>query len=293
MRTLFLAVIFGLGFWVAAFVYWGSIDGVEPTTENLTKLFSDSFLLIIETQPTLVHISGGIGAVLGFLMGIVRKRKSPQYAQAEQQASQSENLPSGTSTAGPSSYPHSIVGMHASSTAINKGAITRILDTLTLGICKFYEVQQGYALIVVAFEKYRTSMQPGLGFLLSFWGLYQKPWGAVPIKEIIDPFKNEMVFTNDGVKCYIDVMICYKIIDPGKAIFEVDDYRQGLKEIVRAVLRNECGKLPARSLLKSREEMASLLQSALSEDAKPWGIAVRLVELTQVDIEVRHFNGNT
>lgn len=269
MRAVFFAIVFGLAFWAVAFVYQGSIDGADASWRSFIDLFSDRFLSISRGQPLTVHVAGGVGATIGWLFGIITKEKRRRIEEEVKQK-----------------LPSPLSDMKAFTATAERSAICKILDALTLGVCRFYTVPQGNELVVVAFEKYRTSMKPGLGSILSFWGLYQQPWGLVPTKEIIEQFKEELVFTSDGVKCHLDVMICYRITNPGKAVFEVDDYQEGLRQIVQAVLRNECGKLPARSLLASREEMADTLQTTLEKDAEPWGIAVRLVEITQVDMTI-------
>jgi regulator of protease activity HflC (stomatin/prohibitin superfamily) len=166
----------------------------------------------------------------------------------------------------------------------------RMLGFLTLGICKFYAVPQGNALVVTAFGKYRRACEPGLRAMLSFWGLYQRPYKDMPLvqrKDNTNPYENEIVFTSDGARCKLDVMVCYRVVDAGKALFEVDDYETAVHNIVRAVLRNECAKQPARTLLASREQMAAKLRATLEKNLTPWGIKVRFVEIAYIDIPVQ------
>jgi regulator of protease activity HflC (stomatin/prohibitin superfamily) len=162
--------------------------------------------------------------------------------------------------------------------------LDRILTVLTLGILRFFIVNQGYVRLITEFGRYVRTVKAGMGSCLSFWGLYQKPGPEIPILEQIGRYKSEEVFTSDGVKCLIDVVIWFTVSDPVKATFAVSDYKEAVFNAVRSTLRNECGKRPMRALLSGREEIISNLKKVLETDAAPWGINVRLVEMTNIDI---------
>ncbi len=162
-----------------------------------------------------------------------------------------------------------------------------LMSLATLGILKFFVVDQGTIRLVTAFGRLHVFAKPGLNSCLTFWGMYRKPGAVIPTFEQIDPYDGELVFTSDGVKCLIDVMICYRIVDPAKALFEVSDYRSAIYNLVQSVLRNECGKLPARTMLASRESMAANIQKTLERDCAPWGISIRLVEIKNIHLAVQ------
>jgi regulator of protease activity HflC (stomatin/prohibitin superfamily) len=155
---------------------------------------------------------------------------------------------------------------------------------LTLGIVRFFIVRQGYVRLVMKFGQYVRTAKPGMSSCLSFWGLYQKPSTEIPTLEQIGRYVREEVFTSDGVKCLIDVVIWYTVVDPVKALFAISNYNDAVFNAVRSILRNECGKRPTRALLSGREEILSNLKAVLERDAAPWGIDIRLVEMTNIDI---------
>ncbi len=155
---------------------------------------------------------------------------------------------------------------------------------MTLGLVRFFVVDQGYSRPVMAFGRLVKVAPPGLHSCLSFWNLYQGPVDPVPTSEQVVSYDDESVFTADGVGYQIDVMICYQIADPQKALFQVNNYKVAIENLVKSVLRNECGKLPARTLLSSREQMAKGIQESLLRDCAPWGIAIRLVEIKNIKI---------
>ena len=167
----------------------------------------------------------------------------------------------------------------------NKLAI--LLTILSLGIFRFYSVPQGYWRSVTAFGKFIRVSDPGLSHCLTLWGFYQKLGKLIPAMEQVRDYEDEMVFTKDGVECAIDAVVFFRIQDVLKAIFDVQDYEAAIKALVQALLRNGCGNLTARELLASRKKLAEELRSQLENDAKPWGISVRLVEIKGIKIMTR------
>lgn len=158
------------------------------------------------------------------------------------------------------------------------------LSSITFFTVRFFTVPQGWTFTITAFGKYLRLVPPGLAYCVSLWGLYQRIGMAVPQMEQMDTFDEESVFTSDGVHCLIDVMVCYRVVNPEAAIYQVSDYRAAIRQLVQAVLRNECGKGTTRNLLSGREAMTESLRESLASDVQPWGISVRLVEITNIQI---------
>jgi regulator of protease activity HflC (stomatin/prohibitin superfamily) len=159
-----------------------------------------------------------------------------------------------------------------------------ILSLMTLGVVRFFSVPQGYVRFVTAFGKFRRKCDPGLGHCLSFLGLYQKPTRLVPIMEQVYPLSSERVYTSDGLMCTINTVIFFTLQDTYKAIFEIQNYEKGIESLIESTVRNECGRLAARELLSARQKLADQLKAHLDTDTAPWGISVRLVEITGIEI---------
>ena len=160
-----------------------------------------------------------------------------------------------------------------------------LVSLATLGIWRFFSVPQGYVCLVTAFGKYIRQVDPGLGSCLSFWGLYQRPYKLVSVKQQTRNYPKESVFTGDGVRCAIDVFVVYKIVDPVKAVFEIENYEGAIKSLVQATLRNECGNLAARQLLAGRQQLVKKLKETLDTETETWGISVQNVEITEIEME--------
>lgn len=292
MKTFLFACFVGITGLAVGLAVFGQIDGQKIRFERTTLDKIDSFeqaWTIAKTQPATVYVCGGGGFLVGFLAGIglwlTRRGGKTRVSDASAGGSRSEVVPS---RAAKNSAETALEKMEQ-----NRPRICKLLGFLTLGIYKFYAVPQGKALVVMAMGKYRKARDPGLGAILSFWGLYQHPYKDMPLtecKEYADPYENQTVVTSDGVKCSLDVMICHRIVDPGKALFEVDNCRQAMENMVRAVLRSEYAKQTAQSLQASREQMARTLREALERGVAPWGVEVRMVEITNLDISTVQTN---
>lgn len=161
------------------------------------------------------------------------------------------------------------------------------LNFVTMGVRKYFSVPQGSVCLITAFGKYVRTAKPGLGSCWSLWGQYQKPFKLVSIKEQVKDYKEEEVFTRDGVRCTINAVVYFTITDPIKAIFEIDDYEEAIRQLAKAALRNECGDLPAMQLLAGRRKLIENLRKTLGTDTQPWGITVRLVEITEIILHDR------
>jgi regulator of protease activity HflC (stomatin/prohibitin superfamily) len=161
----------------------------------------------------------------------------------------------------------------------------KLVKWFTLGILRSANVPQGYACLLIRFGRYRRTLTSGLSVYLYLWGLWNKPFEVlVPTKEIVKTIPSEHVITRDGLQCTIRTVVFYTITDPVKAIFEVNDYEKAVESLVQATLRNECGNLAARELLASRPRIVESLRKTLTEDTPPWGIRVRLVEITDIEM---------
>ena len=292
MKTFLFACFVGITGLAAGLVVFGQIDGQKIPFERTTLEKIDSFeqaWTIARTQPATVYVCGGVGFLVGLLAGIglwlIGRGGKTRGSEAAAGGPRPEVVPARAAK-------------NSAETAIEKleqdrPRICRLLGFLTLGIYKFYAVPQGKALVVMAMGKYRKACEPGLGAILSFWGLYHHPYKDMPLiecKEYADTYENETVVTSDGVKCSLNVMICHRIVDPGKALFEVDNCQQAIENMVRAVLRSEYAKQPAQSLPASREQMARTLRETLDRGVAPWGVKVRMVEITNLDISTAQTN---
>jgi hypothetical protein len=272
-------------------------ERISLNTATYEKISAvDKAWVAFKNQPLPVFICSGVGFVGGGLVYLMYSIKLKRGSGDSFWRKKGKDKKRGTGLPGPEILPKSIWNESDEKTDLEnfesqRPVFCRLLGIATLGLLKFYAVPQGNVLVVTTFGKFRKLCNPGLGCMLSLWGFYQRPYSDMPLiqcKETTVPYERESAVTSDGIRCKLDVMICYKIDHPGKALFEVDNYKKAIDNVVRAILRHECGRIVAQDLRASREILMNNLKSVLEKDVAPWGIKVRMVKISNIEISAQN-----
>ncbi len=97
----------------------------------------------------------------------------------------------------------------------------------------------------------------------------------------VDP---QDVITKDNVSVKVNAVIYFRVIDPIKAIIEVEQYNYAMAQLAQTTLRSVCGQAELDELLSAREKINTQLQEILDTHTDPWGIKVATVELKHIDL---------
>jgi regulator of protease activity HflC (stomatin/prohibitin superfamily) len=97
----------------------------------------------------------------------------------------------------------------------------------------------------------------------------------------VDP---QDVITRDNVSVKVNAVIYFRVIDPIKAIIEVENYSYAMSQLAQTTLRSVCGQAELDELLSEREKINTHLQEILDMHTDPWGIKVATVELKHIDL---------
>jgi regulator of protease activity HflC (stomatin/prohibitin superfamily) len=97
----------------------------------------------------------------------------------------------------------------------------------------------------------------------------------------VDP---QDVITRDNVSVKVNAVIYFRVIDPTKAIVEVEQYSYAMSQLAQTTLRSVCGQAELDELLSAREKINTELQEILDTHTDPWGIKVTTVELKHIDL---------
>ena len=97
----------------------------------------------------------------------------------------------------------------------------------------------------------------------------------------VDP---QDVITRDNVSVKVNAVIYFRVIDPTKAIVEVENYTYAMSQLAQTTLRSVCGQAELDELLSEREKINTELQEILDTHTDPWGIKVATVELKHIDL---------
>jgi regulator of protease activity HflC (stomatin/prohibitin superfamily) len=95
------------------------------------------------------------------------------------------------------------------------------------------------------------------------------------------------VITRDNVPVRVAAVSYFRVIDPRRAVLDVEDYMAATLQIAQTTLRSVLGKADLDALLSEREKLNEHLQQIIDEQTEPWGIKVTIVEIKDVEIPER------
>jgi uncharacterized membrane protein YqiK len=95
------------------------------------------------------------------------------------------------------------------------------------------------------------------------------------------------VITRDNVPVRVAAVAYFRVIDPRRAVLDVEDYMAATLQIAQTTLRSVLGKAELDALLAERERLNDSLQQIIDEQTEPWGIKVTIVEIKDVEIPER------
>ncbi len=92
------------------------------------------------------------------------------------------------------------------------------------------------------------------------------------------------VITRDNVSVKVNAVLYFRVLDPNKAVLEVENYLFATSQLAQVTLRSVCGQGELDELLSERDKINTRIQDILDKQTDPWGIKVVLVELKHIDL---------
>ncbi|HEY2921657.1 MAG TPA: slipin family protein [Candidatus Binatia bacterium] len=92
------------------------------------------------------------------------------------------------------------------------------------------------------------------------------------------------VITRDNVSVKVNAVLYFRVLEPNKAVREVENYLFATSQLAQVTLRSVCGQGELDELLAEREKINTRIQEILDAQTDPWGIKVVLVELKHIDL---------
>jgi regulator of protease activity HflC (stomatin/prohibitin superfamily) len=93
------------------------------------------------------------------------------------------------------------------------------------------------------------------------------------------------VITRDNISIKVNAVLYFRVVDPNKAVVEIENYLYGTSQLAQTTLRSVIGQSQLDELLSERDKINLRLQEILDKQTAPWGIKVSLVETKQVDLD--------
>jgi regulator of protease activity HflC (stomatin/prohibitin superfamily) len=135
----------------------------------------------------------------------------------------------------------------------------------------------------VTFWLGRLGKEPkGPGLVLIFWPIERMV--KVSLRTIVHDVPSQDVITRDNVSVKVNAVVYFRVVDPAKAVVEVENYLFATSQIAQTTLRSVLGQADLDELLSEREKLNDQLQEIIDSQTDPWGIKVSAVEVKHVDL---------
>jgi regulator of protease activity HflC (stomatin/prohibitin superfamily) len=157
--------------------------------------------------------------------------------------------------------------------------IVVVLGVLIIGRLSIVIINQFERGIVEMFGAYTKSVDPGLHFIIP---LAQKILRVNMREQVIDVPPQEII-TEDNVIVHVDAVVYYQIMDPRRAIYEIEDFELAIVKLAQTTLRNLVGEMTLDTALTSRERINLDLRKILDEATDKWGTKVNRIEVQRID----------
>ncbi len=106
----------------------------------------------------------------------------------------------------------------------------------------------------------------------------------VSLRIVVMDIPPQDVITRDNVSVKVNAVVYFRVMDPQKAILEVQDFLFATSQLAQTTLRSVLGEVELDELLAEREKLNAQLQEIIDLHTDPWGIKVQLVEMKHVDL---------
>jgi regulator of protease activity HflC (stomatin/prohibitin superfamily) len=106
----------------------------------------------------------------------------------------------------------------------------------------------------------------------------------VSLRTIVMDVPPQDVITRDNVSVKVNAVVYFRVMEPRKAIVEVESYHYATSQLAQTTLRSVLGQVELDDLLSQREQLNHQLQHILDQQTDPWGIKVSAVEVKHVDL---------
>jgi regulator of protease activity HflC (stomatin/prohibitin superfamily) len=122
----------------------------------------------------------------------------------------------------------------------------------------------------------------GPGLIMVFWPIDRIV--RVSLRTYVQEIPPQDVITRDNVSVKVNAVVYFRVIDPTKAILQVENYLYAIGQLAQTTLRSILGQAELDELLSERDKINRRLQEVIDQHSDPWGVKVSLVEVKQVDL---------
>ena len=106
----------------------------------------------------------------------------------------------------------------------------------------------------------------------------------ISLRTVVHDVPPQDIITRDNVSVKVNAVVYYRVIDPRRAVVEVENYAYATSQLAQTTLRSVLGQAELDDLLSQRDQLNQQLQHILDTQTDPWGIKVSAVEVKHVDL---------
>lgn len=140
---------------------------------------------------------------------------------------------------------------------------------------------QQEAWIVERFGRFNRILEPGLAILIPFIDRIKY---VKTLKEVAVLVPSQSAITQDNVTISLDGVLYYRILDPFKASYGIEDADFAITQLAQTTMRSEIGKLTLDRTLAERTELNSNIVEAINDAASHWGIKCLRYEISNLQM---------
>lgn len=140
-------------------------------------------------------------------------------------------------------------------------------------------VPQNRAYVIERFGKYNKTIEAGLNFIVPFIDTvaYDRS-----LKEQATDVPSQSAITKDNISLTVDGVLYFRVLDPYKASYGVDDYIFAVIQLAQTTMRSEIGKMELDKTFEERDSLNANIVASINEASAPWGVQVLRYEIKDI-----------
>src|SRR4051794_24501145 len=165
--------------------------------------------------------------------------------------------------------------------AVSISVLAVVLVALVLVLAGVRMVQQYQRGVVLRFGRLLPKIrQPGLCLIVPFVDRMYK----IPVQTIVLDVPSQGTITRDNVTVGVDAVVYFRVVDPVKALINVQNYLHATSQVSQTSLRSVIGRADLDTLLSDREQINSELRAVIDAPTEEWGISIDRVEIKDISL---------
>lgn len=141
-------------------------------------------------------------------------------------------------------------------------------------------VPEQYALLMHRFKKFHKQLEPGLNFKIPLIDTVEY---VHDLREQAIEISSQVAVTRDNVALHIDGVLYIQVVDPYKASYGVESYKDAVTNLAQTTMRSEIGRLSLDSLFQERETLNDRIVQAIEKESQEWGVHSIRYEIKDIE----------